>query len=99
MLQLSKHDTYSLILESIERSKKQTYSFSTKLEWTCLRCTTPIYVEYKRVTKLRDIYCCDCVDEEMNGDRSQVKKIIQLRFIQQIDTKKLKMFDQLFNHI
>ena len=99
MIELTKEQTYELILHHKEQNKKVNVKYVTKLKRVCLRCTTPIYVGYDKVTKIREIYCDECAETEMNGERNPVKKKIQHRFIQQIDTHKYKFFENLFKNI
>jgi hypothetical protein len=95
MIDLTKNQTYSLLIDEIKnKSIKNKYIFTTKTKWYCLCCGLTIFVSYEQYGR-NSIFCPICYPKMANKET-----IAQYQYMKKLKEQQLKLIEsQIYNDI
>lgn len=93
VLQLSKENTYKLVLYSRKLSfNRKRFSFTTKTVELCLGCKTPIYFSFTQ-SSVSAAFCQDC------QGRVNAKSMVQSQYVRVIKERQLQLIEGATQHM
>lgn len=86
-MELTKTQTYQLLLNRNKIKKLNSRRFTTKVAWKCLHCLRPIYISFEQST-YQSIFCTPCWNRT-----SLIQTVAQAHYLKNLKTLQLRLFE------